>query len=224
MYLGAGPLGITGPSVNPYYTTESQGQQLREFVKGGVRYVVDQTGNIVRKDYLPAVVKEKTDLRPTKGISGTVYKGLEAVFDPESAYKRGTYGQIAEALKPTGGYLSEKAKSIGSTLINPETYTKTIPQGVMKGIKTAGPGIAGFVGADYLAEATGNEKIKQAVGTGSAVSGGAELAAALGLRGVPYAGAALNLAGGPARLLMNPYVGIPVGLAATTSIWIKKKK
>jgi hypothetical protein len=221
--LGAGPLGITGTSVNPYYTTESQGQQLREFVKGGVRYVVDQTGNIVRKDYLPAVVKEKTDLRPTKGISGTVYKGLEAVFDPESAYKRGTYGQIAEALKPTGGYLSEKAKSIGSTLINPETYTKTIPQGIMKGIKTAGPGIAGFVGADYLAEATGNEKIKQAVGTGSAVSGGAELAAALGLRGIPYAGAALNLAGGPARLLMNPYVGIPVGLAATTAYGLKKR-
>jgi hypothetical protein len=221
--LGTGPLGITGTSVNPYYTTESQGQQLREFVKGGVRYVVDQTGNIVRKDYLPAVVKEKTDLRPTKGISGTVYKGLEAVFDPESAYKRGTYGQITEALKPTGSYLTEKAKSIGSTLINPETYTKTIPQGVMKGIKTAGPGIAGFVGADYLAEATGNEKIKQAVGTGSAVSGGAELAAALGLRGIPYAGAALNLAGGPARLLMNPYVGIPVGLAATTAYGLKKR-
>jgi hypothetical protein len=221
--LGAGPLGITGPSVNPYYTTESQGQQLREFVKGGVRYVVDQTGNIVRKDYLPAVVKERTDLRPTKGISGTVYKGLEAVLDPESAYKRGTYGQITEALKPTGSYLTEKAKSIGSTLINPETYTKTIPQGVMKGIKTAGPGIAGFVGADYLAEATGNEKIKQAVGTGSAVSGGAELAAALGLRGVPYAGAALNLAGGPARLLMNPYIGIPVGVAALGAYGLKKR-
>jgi hypothetical protein len=183
--IGAGPLGIQGPSVNPYYTTESQGQQLREFVKGGVRYVVDQTGNIVRKDYLPAVVKEGSDLRPAKGIGGTIYKGLETIFDPESAYKRGTYGQITEALKPTGSYLSEKAKSIGSTLINPETYTKTIPQGVMKGIKTAGPGIAGFVGADYLAEATGNEKIKQAVGTGSAVSGGAELAASLGLRGIP---------------------------------------
>jgi len=221
--LGAGPLGIQGPSVNPYYTTESQGQQLREFVKGGVRYVVDQTGNIVRKDYLPAVVKESTDLRPTKGISGKIYKGLETIFDPESAYKRGTYGQITEALKPTGSYLSEKAKSIGSTLINPETYTKTIPQGVMKGIKTAGPGIAGFVGADYLAEATGSEKVKQAVGTGSAVSGGAELAAALGLRGIPYAGAALNLAGGPARLLMNPYVGVPVGLAAATAYGLKKR-
>ena len=221
--IGAGPLGIQGPSVNPYYTTESQGQQLREFVKGGVRYVVDQTGNIVRKDYLPAVVKQGADVRPATGISGTIYKGLETIFDPESAYKRGTYGQITEALKPTGSYLSEKAKAVGSTLINPETYTKTIPQGVMKGIKTAGPGIAGFVGADYLAEATGNEKIKQAVGTGSAVSGGAELAAALGLRGIPYAGAALNLAGGPARLLMNPYVGVPVGLAAATAYGLKKR-
>ena len=224
--LGAGPLGIQGASINPYYTTESQGQQFREFVKGGVRYVVDPTGNIVKKEYLPAVIKEKaatTDLRPAKGISGTVYKGLETIFDPESAYKRGTYGQIVEAVKPAGSYLTEKAKSIGSTLINPETYTKTIPQGVMKGIKTTGPGIAGFVGADYLAEATGNEKIKQAVGTGSAVSGGAEFAAALGLRGIPYAGAALNLVGGPARLLMNPYVGVPVGLAAATAYGLKKR-
>ena len=224
--LGAGPLGIQGAAVNPYYTTESQGEKFREFVKDGKRYIVDSKGQIVKTEYLPAVIKEKApsaDLRPTKGIGGKIYQGLETVLDPESAYKRGTYGQIMEAVKPTGSYLAEKAKSIGSTLINPETYTKTIPQGILKGIKTAGPGIAGFAGADYLAEATGSEKVKQAVGTGSAVSGGAELAAALGLRGIPYAGAALNLAGGPARLLMNPYVGIPVGAAALAAYGQKKR-
>ena len=224
--VGGGP-GFDMPPIEPYYTTESQGEKYREFVKDGRRYVVDSKGNIVRTDYLPAKIESGASaaegLRPAEGISGKIYKGLETIFDPESAYKRGTYGNIIESLKPTGSYLAEKAKAVGSTLINPETYTKTIPQGIYKGVKAFGPGIAGFAGADELAEATGSKKVKGAVDTGLTASAGAELAAALGARSIPYVGGALNLTGGPARLLANPYVGIPVGIAGAGAYALKKR-
>jgi hypothetical protein len=106
--VGAGPMGVApitpeGPTYNPYTTKTVDGKV----------YSLDRMGNVVKVDYLPATVNP-----PDKGMS-RVLQGLEAIVDPPSAYERGTY------------------RKIGQAVFNPETY-KTIGRGISTGIKGIG--------------------------------------------------------------------------------------
>jgi hypothetical protein len=106
--LGAGPMGVApitpeGPTYNPY-TTKTVGNKV---------YSLDRMGQVIKVDYLPATVNP-----PAQGMS-RVLQGLEAIVDPPSAYERGTY------------------RKVGQAIFNPETY-KTIGRGIGTGIKGIG--------------------------------------------------------------------------------------
>jgi hypothetical protein len=88
-------------------------------------------GNVVKVDYLPAVSNPQA-----QGMS-KLFQGLEAIVDPPSAYERGTY------------------RKIGQAVFNPETY-KSIGRGI-KGIAKGLPGYAAVEeGVDRLIPDTGN--------------------------------------------------------------------
>lgn len=106
--LGAGPTGVApitpeGPVYNPYTTKTVDGKV----------YSLDKMGQVVKVEYLPA-----TTTPPTQGV-GRILQGLEAIVDPPSAYERGTY------------------RKIGQAVFNPETY-KSIGRGISTGIKGIG--------------------------------------------------------------------------------------
>ena len=212
--LGTGPMGIEGISTSPYYTTESQGQQLREFVKDGKRYIVDSRGQIVKTEYLPAVIEKKGGLEP----KGKFYTTMEALLDPEKATERGTYKEIGEKAGKYGtqikefaqegiASLKEKAKSgYGKTkevIFNPQTY-KTLGKGI-------GLGVLGYGGAQDIGEATGTENI---VNPALATVGGAQILGELASKRLGYLA-------GPGRLLMNPYAALGLGTLGTAGKMIQ---
>ena len=179
--LGAGPMGVApitpeGPTYNPYTTKTVDGKV----------YSLDRMGNVVKVDYLPATINP-----PDKGMS-RVLQGLEAIVDPPSAYERGTY------------------RKIGQAVFNPETY-KTIGRGI-KGIAKSLPGYAAVEeGVDRLIPDTGNPLADTALNIGAL---GASEYALAAKKGAGYAGrSALTRAGisavaSPAMLarFANPYV------------------
>ena len=98
--IGAGPMGVApitpeGPSYNPYTTKTVDGKV----------YSLDRAGNVIKVDYLPATTNP-----PAQGMS-RLFQGFEAIVDPASAYERGTY------------------RKIGQAVFNPETY-KTAAKGI----------------------------------------------------------------------------------------------
>ena len=187
--LGAGPTGVApitpeGPTYNPYTTKTVDGKV----------YSLDRMGNVVKVDYLPATVNP-----PDKGMS-RVLQGLEAIVDPPSAYERGTY------------------RKIGQAVFNPETY-KSIGRGI-KGIAKGLPGYAAVEeGVDRLIPDTGNPLADTALNIGAL---GASEYALAAKKGVGYAGrSALTRAGisavaSPAMLarFANPYVAGAALIAA----------
>ena len=187
--VGAGPMGVApitpeGPTYNPYTTKTVDGKV----------YSLDRMGNVVKVDYLPATINP-----PDKGMS-RVLQGLEAIVDPPSAYERGTY------------------RKIGQAVFNPETY-KTIGRGI-KGIAKGLPGYAAVEeGVDRLIPDTGNPLADTALNIGAL---GASEYALAAKKGTGYAGrSALTRAGisavaSPAMLarFANPYVAGAALIAA----------
>ena len=97
--VGTGPMGVApitpeGPTYNPYTTKTVDGKV----------YSLDRMGNVVKVDYLPANIPEGP--KPMSRI----LQGLEAIVDPPSAYERGTYRKIGQAV-----FNPETYKSIGAT-------------------------------------------------------------------------------------------------------------
>jgi len=179
--LGAGPMGITtteGPTYNPYTTKTVDGKV----------YSLDRMGNVVKVEYLPATTNP-----PAQGMS-KLFQGLEAIVDPASAYERGTY------------------RKIGQAVFNPETYkgigrfAKSIPGyvAVEEGLNVAGvPGevaVPGLIASEFAKSATG--KAFQGAGIKNLLGRGAIRAAA----------SPAVLAG-----VLNPYV---LGAAAVASPFI----
>ena len=98
--VGAGPMGVApvtpeGPNYNPLTTKTVDGKV----------YSLDKMGNVVKVDYLPA-----TTTQPQGGMS-RILQGLEAIVDPPSAYERGTYRKIGQAI-----FNPQTYKGLGSIL------------------------------------------------------------------------------------------------------------
>jgi hypothetical protein len=140
--LGAGPMGVApitpeGPTYNPYTTKTVEGKV----------YSLDRAGNVIKVDYLPATTNP-----PAQGMS-RLFQGLEAIVDPASAYERGTYRKIGQAVFNPETYKTA-AKGIGR-------FAKTIPGyvAVEEGLNVAGvPGevaVPGLIASEFAKSATG---------------------------------------------------------------------
>jgi hypothetical protein len=195
--LGAGPMGVApitpeGPSYNPYTTKTVDGKV----------YSLDRAGNVIKVDYLPATTNP-----PAQGMS-RLFQGLEAVVDPASAYERGTY------------------RKIGQAVFNPETY-KTAAKGIGRFAKTI-PGYAAVEeGIDRLIPDTGNPLVDTGLNIGAL--GASEYAKAATGKAFQGAGiknllgrGAIRAAATPAVLagVLNPYVA---GAAAVASPFVASK-
>ena len=130
--MGVAPITPEGPTYNPLTTKTVDGKV----------YSLDRMGNVVKVEYLPA-----TTTQP-QGMS-KLFQGLEAIVDPASAYERGTY------------------RKIGQAIFNPETYkgigrfAKSIPgyAAVEEGLNVAGvPGevaVPGLIASGFADTAAG---------------------------------------------------------------------
>jgi hypothetical protein len=189
--LGAGPMGVApvtpeGPSYNPYTTKTVDGKV----------YSLDRAGNVIKVDYLPATTNP-----PAQGMS-KLFQGLEAIVDPASAYERGTY------------------RKIGQAVFNPETY-KTAAKGIGRFAKTI-PGYAAVEeGIDRLIPDTGNPLVDTGLNIGAlGVSEYAKTATGKAFQGAGIKNllsrGALRAVATPAVLagVLNPYVAGAAAIAA----------
>jgi hypothetical protein len=189
--LGAGPMGVApitpeGPTYNPYTTKTVDGKV----------YSLDRAGNVIKVDYLPA-----TTTQPQGGMS-KLFQGLEAIVDPSSAYERGTY------------------RKIGQAVFNPETY-KTAAKGIGRFAKTI-PGYAAVEeGIDRLIPDTGNPLVDTGLNIGAlGVSEYAKAATGKAFQGAGIKNllsrGALRAVATPAVLagVLNPYVAGAAAIAA----------
>jgi hypothetical protein len=189
--LGAGPMGVApitpeGPTYNPYTTKTVDGKV----------YSLDRAGNVIKVDYLPATINQ-----PQGGMS-KLFQGLEAIVDPASAYERGTY------------------RKIGQAVFNPETY-KTAAKGIGRFAKTI-PGYAAVEeGIDRLIPDTGNPLVDTGLNIGAlGVSEYAKAATGKAFQGAGIKNllsrGALRAVATPAVLagVLNPYVAGAAAIAA----------
>lgn len=167
--MGVAPITPEGPTYNPLTTKTVDGKV----------YSLDRMGNVVKVEYLPATIPEGP--KPMSRI----FQGLEAIVDPASAYERGTY------------------RKIGQAIFNPETY-KTAAKGIGRFAKNI-PGYAVVEeGIDRLIPDTGNPLADTALNIGAL--GASEYAKAA--TGKAFQGAGIkNLLGrGAVRALASPAV------------------
>ena len=167
--MGVAPITPEGPTYNPLTTKTVDGKV----------YSLDRMGNVVKVEYLPATIPEGP--KPMSRI----FQGLEAIVDPASAYERGTY------------------RKIGQAIFNPETY-----KSAAKGIGRFAKNIPGYAvveeGIDRLIPDTGNPLADTALNIGAL--GASEYAKAA--TGKAFQGAGIkNLLGrGAVRALASPAV------------------
>ncbi len=176
--MGVAPITPEGPTYNPLTTKTVDGKV----------YSLDRMGNVVKVEYLPATIPEGP--KPMSRI----FQGLEAIVDPASAYERGTY------------------RKIGQAIFNPETY-KTAAKGIGRFAKNI-PGYAVVEeGIDRLIPDTGNPLADTALNIGAL--GASEYAKAATGKAFQGAGiknllgrGAVRVAASPAVLAgaINPYV------------------
>ena len=174
--IGAGPMGVApitpeGPSYNPYTTKTVDGKV----------YSLDRAGNVIKVDYLPATTNP-----PAQGMS-RLFQGLEAIVDPASAYERGTY------------------RKIGQAVFNPETY-KTAAKGI-GGIFKQAPGYVAVEEAANVAGVPGEVAIPGLIASEFAQAAKGKAFQGAGIRNLLGRGA-ISAASSPAMLarFANPYV------------------
>lgn len=194
--LGAGPMGVApitpeGPTYNPL-TTKTVDNKV---------YSLDRMGNVVKVEYLPATVPEGP--KPMSRL----FQGLEAIVDPASAYERGTY------------------RKIGQAIFNPETY-KTAAKGLGSLMKQA----PGYIAVEEAASRAGvpeNVTVPALIASGFADTAtargafqGAGIKNLLGRAAVKTAASPAALARLANPLIVNPYT---LGAAAVASPIVASK-
>jgi hypothetical protein len=145
---------------------------------------------------------------------GQVLKVDTLPINYQAPKKPNIFFRTAERLLDPEGFKKNKAdiKRFGKYMASPDPY---------KGLASIGRGISYGVGADVLAQQVLPEKGVDAFRTGLMTTGIAQLAEGV-TKKIPYAGRAISLAAGPGRLLMNPWVGVPVAATAAGIYGAKK--
>ena len=209
--VGAPGYGVS--AFGPFLTNESQGfPEEKVFYKDGKRYTVDRYGNVKAVEYMPAKYKGP----------GMSTKIAEAFLDPIKAYKEGTYGQLGrsavEGIKSIPGY----AKTAAGKVVSGAKKAGSLAKGI-------GVGVAGYTGAEDIAEAVGGETGKSAVEAAGLTSLGADLTRAGLQKFAPNLAArapnligVLSAAGAPFRYLTNPVIAAPLFVAGKTASEIAK--
>jgi hypothetical protein len=184
--------GIMGVEGTPFFTNESQGMGPNE----------TRTFTKGSKVY-------------TVNSAGQVIKVDTLPIQYQAPKKENIFFRTAERLLDPEGYKKNIAdvKRFGKYMASPDPYLKA---------GKFGAGLSGYLGAEALANQVLPEGGANAVSTGLMGTGIAQLAEGLGAGKIPLAGRAVRLAAGPGRLLMNPYVGIPVALTAAGIYGAKK--
>lgn len=183
---------------NPAYTAPVQ-----VFEKGGVRYFVNATGQIIGTERTPQLQIEYKPSTMTK-IGNKFFNVAERLFDPEGYRKN-----------------IQDIKNIGSALTKGETY--------IKGAKTVGRGVKSLVNPALIAPAIAVERGLEEAGLGEASTLaylGSEGARAAGKALTSKPGMIRNIAGYGLRALGSPAsiralgtraMMTPVGIAATAA-------
>jgi hypothetical protein len=176
--------GIMGVEGTPFFTNESQGMGPNE----------TRTFTKGSKVY-------------TVNSAGQVIKVDTLPIQYQAPKKENIFFRTAERLLDPEGYKKNVAdvKRFGKYMTTPDPYLKAVKFGA---------GLSGYLGAEALANQVLPEGGANAVSTGLMGTGIAQLAEGLGAGKIPLAGRAVRLAAGPGRMLMNPYVGIPVAVGA----------
>ena len=184
--------GIMGVEGTPFFTNESQGMGPNE----------TRTFTKGSKVY-------------TVNNAGQVLKVETLPIKYQAPKKENIFFRTAERLLDPEGYKKNIAdvKRFGKYMASPDPYLKA---------GKFGAGLSGYLGAEALANQVLPEGGANAVSTGLMGTGIAQLAEGLGAGKIPLAGRAVRLAAGPGRLLMNPYVGIPVAITAAGIYGAKK--
>jgi hypothetical protein len=184
--------GIMGVEGTPFFTNESQGMGPNE----------TRTFTKGSKVY-------------TVNNAGQVLKVETLPIKYQAPKKENIFFRTAERLLDPEGYKKNVAdvKRFGKYMATPDPYLKA---------GKFGAGLSGYLGAEALSNQLLPKGGADAVSTGLMGTGIAQLAEGLGAGKIPLAGRAVRLAAGPGRLLMNPYVGIPVAITAAGIYGAKK--